>query len=406
MSPAPLPFEIDARDFAGDGPLGMPAADFLRDYWQTRPLLIRNAFPAFESPLQPEDLAGLACEEFALSRLIRHDRGRDGWQVETGPFDEALFPGLGDRDWTLLVQDVDKWDADVAALLPQFAFLPRWRIDDIMVSFAATGGSVGAHVDQYDVFLLQGQGHRRWQIDAADALGRGVPPQDFRDDVELKLLRSFTPSHDWVLGPGDMLYLPPMVPHHGVAEDPCLTFSIGMRAPSVTELMGDFVDTLAGEIDDSQRYHDAGMAVPADPHEIDAAAMTRVVQALAALRHDDPDGLGDWFGRFITGYRNAHQVMPGDALPTRIELEWQLAECGAALQRNPFSRMAWRRTADGARLFVSGSALSVPARDAATLAAADRIDGAAYAALSPDARDAVNTLLGEGHYQLAMPDDA
>ena len=209
-------------------PLGMAPARFLRDYWQKRPVLIRGAFPGFVTPIEPEDLAGLACEELALSRLIQHDRARDAWRVRTGPFPEELFPTLGDRDWTLLVQDVDKWDADVAALLPHFDFIPRWRIDDIMVSFAATGGSVGAHTDQYDVFLLQAQGRRRWLIDAGPD-----PRLDFRDDVDIKLLREFTPSHDWVLEPGDMLYLPPGVPHHGIAEDPCLTFSVGMRAPSL-----------------------------------------------------------------------------------------------------------------------------------------------------------------------------
>jgi len=404
MSKAPLPFEVDAR--TSGGLLGMPAAQFLRNYWQKRPLLIRNAFPDFESPLQPEDLAGLACEEIALSRLIRHDRSRDGWQVETGPFDEEMFPGLGDRDWTLLVQDVDKWDADVAALLPHFDFLPRWRIDDIMVSFAATGGSVGAHVDQYDVFLLQGQGHRRWQIDASDAMGRGVPSQDFRDDVELKLLREFEPTHEWVLGPGDMLYLPPMVPHHGVAEDPCLTFSVGMRAPSVAELMGDYIDTLAAEADESIRYHDGDLAPQEDPNEIDADAMARVVEALNVMRMRDPDRLGDWFGSFITGYRNAHQVVAGGEPPPRIELEWLLSQDQAVLQRNPFTRMAWRRAQNGARLFASGTAWPLPLRDARTLAAEPRLDGRAYAALSDSGRDAVHELLAQGHYTVLDADDA
>src|SRR3546814_8903726 len=151
----------------------MPAADFLRDYWQKKPLLIRNALPGFVSPIEPEDLAGLACEDAALSRLVRHDRERDAWTVRHGPFREEEFPGLGDRDWTLLVQDVDKWDADIAALLPKFDFLPRWRIADVIVSFAPTGGSDGAHVDQYDVFLLQALGHRSWQVDTRDD-----PPPD------------------------------------------------------------------------------------------------------------------------------------------------------------------------------------------------------------------------------------
>ena len=173
---ATLPIEIDARALP---PLGMSPAKFLREYWQKQPLLIRNAFPGYESPLQPEDLAGLACEEGTLSRLIRYDRGSDAWSVRHGPFAEEDFPGLPDHDWTLLVQDVDKWDPDVAALLGHFRFLPRWRIDDIMISFAATGGSVGAHVDQYDVFLLQTHGHRRWLIDAGPN-----PPLGFRDGCD------------------------------------------------------------------------------------------------------------------------------------------------------------------------------------------------------------------------------
>ncbi len=234
----------------GQSPLGMAPEKFLRDYWQKRPLLVRNAFPGFESPITPEDLAGLACEEAALARIVRHDRKRDRWELSNGPFAEESFPKLPKTDWTLLVQDVDKWDMDVRALLGAFRFLPSWRLDDIMVSFAAPGGSVGAHVDQYDVFLLQAQGHRRWQVDASESMGKGAPPLHFRLDAELRLLQRFTPTHDWVLGPGDMLYLPPGVPHHGVAEDACLTFSIGMRAPAAAELLGDFVDTLASEADE------------------------------------------------------------------------------------------------------------------------------------------------------------
>ena len=233
------PIQVDG---AGMPPLGMAPETFLRDYWQKQPLLVRNAFPSYQSPIAPEDLAGLACEEGTLSRLVAHDPVTDGWMVRHGPFPEDLFPTLPRHDWTLLVQDVDKWDADVASVIDAFAFLPRWRLDDVMVSFAAPGGSVGAHVDQYDVFLVQAHGRRRWQVDS-----RPGAPLEFRNDVELRLLRTFEPDHDWVLGPGDMLYLPPGVPHHGVAEDACLTFSVGMRAPSAAELLGDFVDTLAGE---------------------------------------------------------------------------------------------------------------------------------------------------------------
>jgi 50S ribosomal protein L16 3-hydroxylase len=396
-----LPIEVDA---SAQPPLGMLPAEFLRDYWQKRPLLIRNAFPGFVSPIAPEDLAGLACEEAALSRLIAHNRGEDEWLVQHGPFDEALFPQLGDHDWTLLVQDVDKWDSDIAALLPVFDFLPRWRIDDVMVSFAATGGSVGAHVDQYDVFLLQAQGHRRWQVDASTALGRNAPPLDFRNDVELKLLRTFNPTHDWVLGPGDMLYLPPGVPHHGVAVDPCLTFSIGMRAPAAAELLGDFVDTLAADADEALRYRDPDLEPANDPNEIDAAAMTRVVEALNALRMNDPDRLGDWFGRFITLYRSAGEVAAPEVIQPRIEVEWDLSQ-GARLLRHPWARMAWRKAGKEARLFVSGRELVLPPRDAQRLAAATGIDGALYTSLSQAGRDAVIELLGTGHYQVQLDEE-
>lgn len=415
---AALPFELDAARLP---PLGMPPADFLRAYWQKRPLLIRNAFPDFASPgfepaISPEDLAGLACEEFALSRIVNFDRASDRWSLRHGPFDEAEFPAMPDRDWTLLVQDVDKWDVDVAAVLDAFDFLPRWRIDDIMVSFAAPGGSVGAHVDQYDVFLLQAQGHRRWQVDASASTGRRPPSLDFRDDVELKLLREFHPTHDWVLAPGDMLYLPPGVPHHGVAQDACLTFSVGTRAPSAAELLGDFVDTLAAEADESVRYRDADLTPPSDPGEIDAAAIGRAIEALNALRMNDPERLGDWFGRFITVYRSAGEVHTGpehadsaDAAPprSRIEIEWDLQH-GARLWRHPFSRMAWRRSGTssraGARLYVSGTDIALSTRHAARIANAASLDGAAYASLSQAGRDAVFDLLQRGHYNLQTGD--
>ena len=390
--------EIDAT--RGPHPLGMSPATFLREYWQKKPLLIRNAFPGYVSPLQPEDLAGLACEDGVLARLIEHDKANDRWRVRSGPIAEDVFPALPHHDWTLLVQDMDKWDADIRALLAHFSFLPRWRIDDVMISFAATGGSVGAHVDQYDVFLLQAQGHRRWQIDAGNN-----PPLDFRPDVELKLLREFTPSHDWVLGPGDMLYLPPGVPHHGVAEDPCLTFSVGMRAPSAAELLGDFVDALAADAPEELRFGDADLVPAKDAHEIDAAAMTRVVEALNLLRMNDADKLGDWFGSFITTYRTAVEPAADEAPRPRIEIEWDLAH-GASLLRHPWSRMAWRKAAKGARLYAGGRVLSLPARDASRLAAAGSIDGTLYDSLSQAGRDAVFELLEAGHYRLDLHDDA
>jgi len=394
-----IPIEVDAAN--GPHPLGMPPETFLRDYWQKKPLLIRNAFPGFESPLQPEDLAGLACEGGVLARIVAHDPEKDTWMLRHGPFPEDMFPSMPHHDWTLLVQDVDKWDPDVGALLERFDFLPRWRIDDVMVSFAAPGGSVGAHVDQYDVFLLQAQGRRRWWID-----DRPNPPVHFRLDVELKLLQRFEPTHDWVLGPGDMLYLPPGVPHHGVAEDACLTFSVGMRAPAAAELLGDFVDTLASEADESLRFADPDLAPAKDAYEIDPAAMERVVEALNKLRMNDPVRLGDWFGRFITTYRTA--LRPGGREAgdgrSRIEIEWDVQR-GAWLQRDPWTRMAWQRAGRGAKLFVSGESHALPLADARRIAGNERLDGDEYAKLSITGRDLVQALLQDGHYRLEFPEN-
>ena len=395
MAKRPLPIEVDATELP---PLGMTPAAFLRDYWQKRPLLVRNAFKGFISPITPEDLAGLACEDAALSRIVMHETGVSGsldqWLLRHGPFPEELFPTLPHQDWTLLVQDVDKWDADVAALLTAFDFLPRWRIDDVMVSFAAPGGSVGAHVDHYDVFLLQGLGRRHWQIDTS-----ATPSLAFRQDSELKLLSRFEPTHDWVLEPGDMLYLPPGVPHHGIAEDACLTFSIGMRAPAASELLGDFVDDLIDGSSDSQRYADPDLVPAGDPNEIDAASMLRVLEALNALRMNDPERLGDWFGRFITQYRSAGEAVPPESSPARIEVEWLLEHGGGRLVRHPWTRMAWRKSRRAARLYAGGLVLTMPARDARRLSAASDIDGKLYHGLSQAGQDAVFELLAAGHYQ-------
>ncbi|MGE8227823.1 MAG: JmjC domain-containing protein [Stenotrophomonas sp.] len=390
------PIEVQAKPGL---PLGMSPATFLRDYWQKRPLLIRAAFPDFETPVMPEDLAGLACEEGALARIVSHDRATDGWTLRTGPFQEEDFPGMPDHDWTLLVQDVDKWDPEVRALTSYFNFLPRWRMDDVMISFAATGGSVGAHVDQYDVFLLQAHGQRRWQIDASESTKGKRPSLEFRPDVELKLLKKFKATHDWVLGPGDMLYLPPNVPHNGVAVNPCLTFSFGMRAPSSAELISDYLDDLVADADESIRFQDPDLKLPEDPNEIDEAAMKRVVAALNALRMNDPDRLGNWFGRFITTYRAAGDILPSQAPPSPEEVVAEL-ENGGVLERHPWARLAWRRATRGASLYSSGLAFQLSIKDAQTLAGTEQIDIALFNKLGNKGRDALMELIVGGHYQL------
>lgn len=388
-----LPIEVTA---GRRGLLGMAPARFLRDYWQRRPLLVRGALAPWREPLTPEDLAGLACEELALARLVCHDRQRDAWTVEHGPFAEDRFPTLPRRDWTLLVQDVDKWDADVAALLDGFAFLPRWRLDDVMVSFAAPGGSVGPHVDQYDVFLIQGRGRRRWRIDVSPD-----PPRAFRPGQELKLLQRFQPSHDWVLEPGDMLYLPPGVPHHGEAVDACMTFSVGLRAPSLAEMLADLAEHLERD-EDGPRYADPGLRPALDPGLVDRAALARVRAQLQRAVALDDDELATWFGAMITRYRSSGLASPP---PRRIGLArlHRELEAGACILPHPFARIAWTRTRSGALLFADGSASPAEVATAQRLCSGVPLDRAGFLALDPAGQERVLEWLHAGKLVLRRP---
>jgi len=357
---------------------GLSADDFLRDHWQRKPLLIRGAFPNFQCPLAPDELAGLACEEGIEARLVE-ERGRDAegnerpWQVSHGPFSEATFARLPERDWTLLVQAVDHYVPEVAALLEHFTFLPRWRLDDVMVSYAPPGGSVGPHVDQYDVFLLQGQGTRRWQ------LGGQVPDEaPILDGIDLRILEHFEveADQDWVLEPGDMLYLPPAWAHHGVSQsDDCLTLSVGFRAPSADEAITSYADYLGEQLPASRRYGDAGMAPPTDPAELDDAAVARM-RRLILETLDDPAQLAQWFGRVMTQPKYADQLVPTETPTEAEELVAALHE-GEQLVRSPGSRFAWRALDEArATLFADGDGVVCALPLAQTLASDAPLDAA------------------------------
>ena len=282
--------------------LGVDAAGFLQRFWQKRPKLIRQALPNFACPMSANDLAGLACVEGSLARIVQGTGKR--FSVASGPFTDASFASLGASNWTLLVQEVDQWDRNVRELLRHFDFLPRWRIEDVMVSYAVRGGSVGAHVDQYDVFLLQGRGQRRWQIDDREQ-AKTASRQQFLPKAKLKLLAEFEPNRDWVLNPGDMLYLPPGVPHHGVAlDDDCMTFSIGLRAPSATELLENFARTQAQLLPDMLRYSDRTLTKQANSNALDLASVARVRETLAQAFQLSDAELGAWFANFMSAYRS------------------------------------------------------------------------------------------------------
>ena len=219
---------------------GITAEQFLSEYWQKKPLLVRNALPEIAGILEPNDVMELALEEEVSARLIKQkDKDPNQWTVKSSPLIKGDFQKMP-KLWTLLVQAVDHYSFDMAELWKKFPFIPQWRRDDIMVSYAPKGGSVGKHFDFYDVFLVQGHGHRRWQLgqmcDASTEFVAGQP---------LKLLPEIDVSFDEVLAPGDLLYVPPGLAHYGVAEDDCLTYSFGFRMPNVADMVDSLSDSMA-----------------------------------------------------------------------------------------------------------------------------------------------------------------
>jgi 50S ribosomal protein L16 3-hydroxylase len=279
---------------------GLSAAQFMRRYWQKKPLLVRQAIPAMVPPIERSALFALAEREGVESRLIRH--GKSGWSLKHGPLARRAMPPLKQPAWTLLVQGVDLHHEGVHDLLRQFRFLPDARLDDLMISYASDTGGVGAHFDSYDVFLLQAQGRRKWSIGKQDDLS-------LQPGVPLKILENFEPEETFVLEPGDMLYLPPKYAHDGVAMgDDCMTCSIGLRSSAVGEMGADLLARMAQayseDLEDAgpaelARYRDPAQAAVATPAQMPAGLLAFARMAVvAALR--DPDAVDRALGESLT----------------------------------------------------------------------------------------------------------
>ncbi|MBU9549393.1 cupin domain-containing protein [Burkholderia multivorans] len=274
---------------------GLTPAQFMRRYWQKKPLLIRQAMPGVKPPVTRDALFDLAADYDAESRLITHFRNK--WQLAHGPFEPGSLPAVTRDAWTLLVQGLDLHVDAARALLDRFRFIPDARLDDLMISYATNGGGVGPHFDSYDVFLLQVEGRRRWRIGAQQdlSLQAGVP---------LKILANFEPTDEWVLEPGDMLYLPPHIAHDGVAEGECMTCSIGFRAPSAGELGAQFLYYLAerGGLRDSgadDLYRDPKQPAVAAPAELPPAMVERVAEIVDAIRWRKRD-VAEFLGCYLS----------------------------------------------------------------------------------------------------------
>jgi 50S ribosomal protein L16 3-hydroxylase len=304
-------------------PKGLDAATFMRRFWQREPLLLRGAFPRFVDPLSPDEVLALAASRNAQSRLVRR-RGKR-WTLEHGPFSRAELKQLPRRDWTVLVQDTNHFSGRADRLLARFDFIPHARIDDLMVSYAVPGGSVGPHVDSYDVFLLQGRGRRRWQI-STQRDGSFVP------GLPLRILERFVPEREWVLESGDMLYLPPNVSHHGVAESECLTWSIGFRAPSNAEIVSAFLDYLHEAVEVEGHYGDAGTRPARHPAAIPEPLAAHVAKTVRRIRWPAA-AVRDFTGRLLSEPK-AHVFFDPPRRPLSVErFAARAAGAGLALDR-------------------------------------------------------------------------
>ncbi|MFT5171911.1 MAG: 50S ribosomal protein L16 3-hydroxylase [Gammaproteobacteria bacterium] len=333
------------------------ATQFIDQHWQKEPLLIRQALTLPTPIIDPDELAGLACEDDVESRLVQCDAQQAHWQCEDGPFDETRFATLASSHWTLLVQGVDQHEPVIHALLDHFAFLPRWRVDDIMISYAVDGGGVGAHYDHYDVFLLQLQGKRQWQIGQ-----RCDDTTPLRDDTPLKLLCEFHPREEYVLEAGDMLYLPPRLAHCGTAlGDGCVTASIGYRSPSPRAVAERALEMIAATLSTNPGYRDTAPAIDADPFRINPAAMS-VARAMgdAISPAQLAEATARAFGTQVTESRHAdliHCDEPLDAATLDAHIRTLIQEDEPlVLEHHRASRFAYANGDGDCVLFVDGEA--------------------------------------------------
>jgi 50S ribosomal protein L16 3-hydroxylase len=361
---------------------GLSAADFMRRHWQRKPLLVRAACPGALADVDRSRLFALAARDDVESRLVVRAGAR--WSVRHGPIARRALPTLATRAWTLLVQGVDLHDENAHRLLSRFRFIADARLDDVMCSYASDGGGVGPHVDSYDVFLLQTKGRRRWRI------GRAARAR-LRDDVPLKMLAEFVPSDEWLLDPGDMLYLPPGWGHDGVAEGECITASIGFRAPLAGELAADIVQRLA-----EAARHDGGSAADGPPYRDPRAPVTdRPARIPESLQRFADDALERIVGDRVATSRALGEVLSEPKPGTWFERESAATTAAAAIALARRTRMLY----DDRFVFVNGEAYRAGGRDATLmrqLADRRRLDARSVARASVAARAMLAEWLSAG----------
>jgi 50S ribosomal protein L16 3-hydroxylase len=325
---------------------------FLTKYWQKKPLLIKGGFKNFNNPLSPEEMAGLSLEEEVESRIVVQ-KGENNYQLLNGPFSEQTYQDLPEKNWTLLIQGMDKLIPEVADLLTDFDFIPKWRIDDIMVSYATEGGNVGPHYDHYDVFLLQAQGKRQWQLSSQDC-----NLDNYIQGVDLRLMEKFIVEDDYICEAGDILYLPPLWGHHGISlTDDCMTFSIGYRNYKGLELWDSFGDYLAESDNFKDLYKDPNW-INNQPGQISDASWQQAQTLLKSVLDND-DLFKQWFGRFATQLdEGSAEQLPEPLAEDEIDelslLINSLTEC-ESIQIDPVCRFAYYEENENVTLYINSA---------------------------------------------------
>jgi len=379
--------------------------DFLSHYWQKKPLIIRNAFPDLQSPISADELAGLACEDHVNARLvIEKDKDKD-WQVEFGPFQEDRFTQLPQSGWSLLVSDVEKHYPESKFLLNAFRFIPDWRVDDLMISYAPTGGSVGAHTDAYDVFLIQLSGERLWKI------SENFSPEVL-NDTDLCILKNFTGEQEWLLKPGDMLYLPPNVAHHGIAqastnqdgtEEHCMTASIGFRAPSVKSMASDYIHFVSEHTQSDKRYRDTTPKVPTHHAEITNDTVTQFIDHLKQGMILEHEQVKQWLGQYSSDNKAFEDITLSMPLPHYESLPELSAN--TTVNQSPYSHFLFSLNQKDALLFVDGISYNVSQNFAKIICENDSIDSHKLIDnITEVDKDVLLTLINNG--SVSLPENA
>lgn len=331
--------------------------EFLTHFWQKKPLLIKQGFSHFEDPLDANELAGLAMEDSIESRIVTNHN--NDWQTHQGPFED--FDLLTEENSTLLVQAVDHWHPEAAQLLEPFRFIPNWRIDDLMISFSTPNGGVGPHLDQYDVFIIQGEGKRHWRVGLSDPTLK-----QFAQNKKLLQVEAFEAVIDCILEPGDILYIPPGCPHEGYAVENALNYSVGFRAPNQQDLLSSFADHVIDTESGQKRYTDHNLVTRASKGELTNNEAEKIKHLIASMLEDD--GLfKQWLGKTLSQPKHEMDLAPVEPAFSQEQIANELAEPDTIFERVGGTRAIYQLCENELLVSINGDNFTLPIGDIAAV---------------------------------------